>query len=72
MGEMAAIAGRDVDLPAASTVLGSQMIAQGMRLEGRLDDRKIQKPGFSAYARVNEERADIIANMCERGSIHGR
>lgn len=76
MGEMAAMMGRDVDLVdlrAASTVLRSQIIGQGVRLYGvgstieEFEDRV-----FSAYARLNEERAGIIADIHERGSIHGR
>ena len=67
--------GRDVDLvdlAKASTVLRMQVIAHGVclyraneALVGSLEDFV-----FSAYARLNEERREILKDVRRRGSVY--
>ena len=61
-----------VDLRAASTVMRSQVIAQGERLYCR-DEAAVglfETTVFSAYARLNEERREILADIRARGSVY--
>jgi uncharacterized protein len=63
-----------IDLRAASTVLRSQVIGSGRPLF-RADTPEVEQFEdfvYSDYARLNEERAAILADIRERGSIHGR
>ncbi len=74
--QLAALAGRDVDLVdlrAASTVMSAQIVSQGERVycaDGRRCD-EYEDYVYSAYARLNEERREILRDIQERGSIYG-
>jgi len=73
---LATQAGRDVDLVdllRASTVLRMEVVAHGERLY-RADDTEAEQfedMVFSSYARLNEERREILADVRKRGSIYG-
>jgi len=75
-GKLANIAQCDVDLidlSAASTVMRLQIIANGKRLYSR-DERKcalFEDFVFPDYARLNEERAEILKDIALRGSVYG-
>lgn len=69
--------GRDVhlvDLRAATTVLRSQILATAEVLYalGDPDSEEFLDFVLSDYARLNEERAEILSDVRERGRIHGR
>jgi predicted nucleotidyltransferase len=62
-----------VDLRRASTVLRLQVVAHGQALplgdadaRGAFEDRV-----FSDYARLNEERREILEQVAREGRIHG-
>lgn len=73
--ELATAAGRHVDLVdlrAASTVMRSQVIANGRRIY-RGDETvcdQFEDLAYSSYARLNEERRPIIEDIQARGRIH--
>jgi len=73
---LASLAGRDVDLVdllRASTVLRMQVVAHGERLYSA-DETEVEQfedMVFSSYARLNEERREILADVRKRGSIYG-
>ena len=74
--ELAAKLGRDVDLVdlrTASTVFRAQIITAGNRLfcADRAYCDSHEDYIFSAYARLNEERRDILSDVLRRGSVHG-
>lgn len=74
---LASIAGRDVDLVdllCASTVLRMQVVAYGERLycADELQVEPFENTVFSSYARLNEERRGILADVRQRGSIYGK
>jgi uncharacterized protein len=74
--KLAVIAGRDVDLVdlrAASTVLCLQVVAHGTRLYGpdEAEVEKFEDTVFASYARLNEERRDILDDIRHRGNVHG-
>lgn len=74
---LAALAGRDVDLVdllGASTVLRMQVVAYGERLYCADEFRVAQFENlvFSSYARLNEERREILVDVRQRGSIYGK
>lgn len=61
-----------VDLRAASTVMRLQVVAQGERLYCR-DEAVVglfETTVFSEYARLNEERREILADIRARGSVY--
>lgn len=62
-----------VDLLGASTVLRMQVVAHGERLYQNNVNEVEQFEGtiYSSYARLNEERRDIVADVLQRGSVHG-
>lgn len=63
-----------IDLLSASTVLRMQVVAHGERLY-QIDTSEMEQfedTIFSGYARLNEERRDIVADVVQRGSIHGQ
>lgn len=63
-----------VDLLSASTVLRMQVIAHGERLY-HSDIREVERfedMVFSVYARLNEERHEIVADVLQRGSVYGQ
>lgn len=72
---LAEVVGKDadlVDLGSASTVLRMQVIGNGRRLFGAgvaLED--FEDRVFADYARLNEERAGILADVRARGSVYG-
>lgn len=73
---LAALAGRDVDLAdlrSASTVMAAQIASRGKRLycsKERVCD-EFEDRVYAAYARLNEERRDILRDIRLRGSIYG-
>ena len=74
---MAAQAGRDVDLVdllQASTVMRLQVVAHGELLYApdAVSIEMFEDMVFSSYARLNEERRDILADVRQRGSIYGK
>jgi len=63
-----------IDLLSASTVLRMQIVAHGERLY-QSDTREVEKfevMVFSSYARLCEERHEIVADVMERGSVYGQ
>lgn len=72
----AAIAGRDVDLVdlrVVSAVMRAQVVSQGRALwrADTADLEAFEDRVFSEYARLNEERGAILADIGQRGSVHG-
>jgi predicted nucleotidyltransferase len=75
-GKLASILGRDVDLVdlwRASTVMRAQVVSRGICiLDGdRSARQRFEVHTYSSYARLNEERAGILADIQSRGRIHG-
>ncbi len=62
-----------VDLLAASTVLRMQVISRGVPIVVREERLRAQFEDyvFSSYARLNEERRDIIERIRREGTVHG-
>lgn len=74
-GELAEQLGREVDLvdlSAVTTVFRARIITGGECLHGPGDNADYEARALSDYARLNEERKAILADITERGSIHGR
>jgi uncharacterized protein len=75
--ELASLAARDVDLidlRAASTVMRARIVAEGrlLRCTDETARAEFEDHAYSAYARFNEERRDILRSIQERGYIaHG-
>lgn len=74
---IAARLGRDVDLVdlrSASTVMRMQVISSGRSLASYDDAAQgaFEDHTFSAYARLNEERRQILQRIAHEGSVHGR
>lgn len=74
---LASAVGRDVDLVdllSASTVLRMQVVAHGERLYCADIDtvEKFENSVFSTYAKLNEERREILADVRQRGNIYGK
>ena len=74
---LASLAGRDVDLVdllSASTVLRMQVVAHGERLYSADVDRveQFEDTIFSSYAKLNEERREILADVQQRRNIYGK
>jgi uncharacterized protein len=75
--QLASLAGRDVDLVdllTASTVLRMQVMANGERLYCSDSDEvdRFEDAVFSAYARLNEERREILNDIRRRGTVYGK
>lgn len=73
---LASLAGRDVDLIDLSTapaVLKMQVVAHGERLftPDVPEVEQFEDAVFSGYARLNEERSGILADVYERESVFG-
>lgn len=73
---LAARARRDVDLvdlASASTVLRMQVISRGVAIRVPDEGRRGQFEDlvFSSYARLNEERREILAQIAREGSVCG-
>ena len=62
-----------VDLRGVSTVLRAQVVAYGERLfcMDAAECDAYENYTLSAYARLNEERKDILEDILRRGSVHG-
>ncbi len=74
--ELATQLGRDVDLldlKRASTVIRAQIVTNGRVLDSRDDlaRAEFEMYAYSDYARLNEERRDILRDIKERGLIYG-
>jgi uncharacterized protein len=74
--ELAILLNTDIDLVnlrRASTVMQLQVISSGQCLyEQKTEEREQYENGvFSAYARLNEERGAILADVYSRGSVYG-
>lgn len=74
---LARIAGRNVDLVdlgTASAVMRAQVVAPGERVFCADEPRCTVFEDFvySDYARLNEERREILADIHERGSVYDR
>ncbi|MGB3684138.1 MAG: nucleotidyltransferase domain-containing protein [Rubrobacteraceae bacterium] len=74
--ELATLVGRNVDivdLATASTVMRSQVIHGGERVycADELDCETFENYVYSSYARLNEERREILQDILRRGSIYG-
>lgn len=74
---LASLAGRDVDLvdlARASTVFRMQVVAHGERWHcaDTTEVEQFEDMVFSSYARLNEERREILADVRQRGSVYGR
>ncbi|MBI4212102.1 MAG: nucleotidyltransferase domain-containing protein [Deltaproteobacteria bacterium] len=62
-----------VDLRKTTPVMAVQIISEGTILycSDETDKNTFETFIYSAYARFNEERKDIINDILKRGSIHG-
>ncbi|MDX8394400.1 MAG: nucleotidyltransferase domain-containing protein [Mariprofundales bacterium] len=62
-----------IDLKRANSVMRMQIIAKGQRLLSINDEECEQFEDFvySDFARLNEERAGILADIQRRGSVYG-
>lgn len=74
--ELAVRLGRDVDLldlRSTTTVMRAQIISTGRCLESRDDQARaeFEMYAYSDYARLNEERRDLLKDIKERGLIYG-
>ncbi len=63
-----------VDLRAASTVMRMQVVSTGTVLveSDRAARQAFEVHTYSAYALLNEERADILDDIRKRGRVYGR
>ncbi len=63
-----------VDLHAASTVMAAQIISKGERLYCSDEKRCVEYEDrtYSSYARLNEERREILQDIRKRGNVYGR
>ena len=75
-GELATIAGREVDLidlKQADTVLTIQIFSEGLPIYIKNDNEYTRQKmrAYSMYATLSEQRAPIINAIKERGSVFG-
>lgn len=75
--KLAQIAFRDVDLVDmrwASTVMRLQIVAHGERIycADEAAANRFETAVYSGYARLNEERREILADIRGRGNVYGR
>jgi len=63
-----------VDLRRASTVMAMQVISHGEPIAtgDALERERFEDHVFGAYARLNEERRDILRQVFRDGTVHGR
>ncbi|MDH5546791.1 MAG: nucleotidyltransferase domain-containing protein [Gammaproteobacteria bacterium] len=63
-----------IELKNASTVMRMQIAGEGKRIycSDEIACENFEDYIFSSYARLNEERKDIIADIKKRGSVYGR
>ncbi len=74
--ELASLFGRNVDLVdllTASTVMRMQIVAHGELLYGLHSNEveRFEDMVFSSYARLNEERREILNDVLRRGNVYG-
>jgi uncharacterized protein len=74
-GELAAILNCDVDLidlKEATTVFQAQIVGKGKVLYCADDDKKarFEMKVFKEYAKLNEERAEILKQIQKRGAVY--
>jgi uncharacterized protein len=74
-GELASILNCDVDLvdlKEATTVFQAQVVGKGKVLYCADDDKKAQfeMKVFKEYAKLNEERAEILERIRKRGAVY--
>ena len=62
-----------VDLRQVTTVMQKEIVAKGERIFGRdlVAVEQFEDFVFSSYARLNEERAEILDAIQEDGSVYG-
>jgi predicted nucleotidyltransferase len=62
-----------VDLRSATTVMQKQVVATGRVLLGSNEQQRRAFEGhvLSRYARLNEERREILARVAAEGRVHG-
>lgn len=62
-----------LDLRTASTVMRMQVLATGQCLETRDDQAKaeFEMYAYADYARLNEERRELVKGIKERGLVYG-
>ncbi|MEE4384359.1 MAG: nucleotidyltransferase domain-containing protein [Pseudomonadales bacterium] len=62
-----------IDLASASTVLRVQVLSDGRVFFERhpIERERFEMNVLSAYARLNEERRDILEDVRHRGTVHG-
>jgi predicted nucleotidyltransferase len=62
-----------VDLRCASTVMRMQVVSTGECIHGadEPERRRFEMLVYSDYARLNEERRDILRQIRERGRVYG-
>ncbi len=73
---IARVIGKDVDLVdllQASTVMRMQVISTGKRLycSDQMVCEQFEDYVYVAYARLNEERRDILEDIKQRGTVYG-
>lgn len=74
--ELAIQVGRNVDLldlRSTTTVMRAQIISSGRCLKSHDDQARaeFEMYAYSDYARLNEERRELLKNIKERGLIYG-
>ena len=62
-----------LDLRTASTVIRMQVLATGQCLDTRDDQAKaeFEMYAYADYARLNEERRELVKGITERGMVYG-
>ncbi len=63
-----------VDLAYASTVMRAKIISEGERIycADKTACDTLEDYVYSSYARLNEERREILRDILSRGSVYGR
>jgi len=63
-----------IDLNHASTVFQAQIFATGIVMDIKNENALNVKRmlAYSLYAKLNEERAEILKNIAESGAVYGR
>ena len=63
-----------VDLRRASTVMRMQVIANGVAVAIRdpVETERFEVTVYASYARLNEERREILAQIAREGAVYGR
>lgn len=63
-----------VDLRRASTVMAMQVVSRGepIAIGDAVEQERFEDHVFGAYARLNEERREILQQILRDGTVHGR